>query len=71
MTVPRTEHQHRSDQAYNTLIKGEYTRGGANTIEDAVADLLADLIHLCQDYNLEMDDLLARAQRYVDQENQP
>lgn len=71
MTIPRTEHQQRSDQAYRTLIKGEYTRGGASAIEYAVADLLVDLIHLCQDYNLNMDDLLARAQRYVDQENQP
>lgn len=58
----------KSDRAYRALHQAEYVEGGPDSIEDAVCDLLTDLIHLSKDYAFTITEVLERAQGYAEAE---
>jgi len=56
----------KAERAFSALHQAEYAKG--NDIEDAVCDLLADLIHLSKDYNFTVAEVLERAQVHAEAE---
>lgn len=57
----------KSDRAHRALHQADYVEGN-DSIEDAVCDLLTDLIHLSKDYAFTITEVLERAQGYAEAE---
>ena len=57
--------QDRANRAHRALFQAQYINGSADTIEDAICDLLADLHHLAPDYAIDLSELFDRAQGHA------
>lgn len=64
-----TPNEQRSDRAFRLmLVYSQYTH--ANEMETTVTDLLADLLHMSEDYNINIADCLRVATDHYNEETQ-
>lgn len=59
----------RSERAYRLLLIYEQQHDEGEDHETAVSDLLADLMHLCDDYGIEWEEVTRRAAMHHEAES--
>lgn len=50
----------------NSLQRIEIVMGICNDYKDSPADIIADLIHYCKKHNLDFDEVVQKAEKYVE-----
>lgn len=63
-----TENEKRRGRAFRHALIFAHEQNGDEDIETAIYDLMADLLHLCDDYGIEQDDAQRIARHHYNAE---
>lgn len=56
--------EERAERAYRTLLQGQYMAGSSEEVEEGITDLMSDLLHLADQYDVDETVLLERIARH-------